>query len=75
MTRFRRLEQLKRLIPGAATVLTLSLAVTLRVERSCSDVPVRTPTEIPAVLYSYPEMLVSIVRQTGFDLASSLSPE
>jgi hypothetical protein len=62
MTRFRKLDQLKRLIPGAATVLTISLAVSLRVERSCSDVPTRTPTDIPAVLYSYPEMLVSILR-------------
>ena len=57
MTRFGKLEQLKRLLPGAATVLTISLAVTLRVERSCSDQAPQIPTHIPAVLYTYPEML------------------
>jgi hypothetical protein len=56
----RKLDQLKRLLPGAATVLTLSIAVTLRVERSCSEVPHGVPTQIPAALYSYPEILVSL---------------
>jgi hypothetical protein len=57
MKQFRKLDQLRRLIPGAATVLTLSLAVTLRVERSCSEAPLRPPPRIPAVMYPYPEIL------------------
>jgi len=57
MTRFRKLDQLKRLLPGAATILTLSLAVTLRVERSCSERPIPNPGSAPSVLYSYPEIL------------------
>jgi hypothetical protein len=60
MKQFRKLDQLRRLIPGAATVLTLSLAVTLRVERSCSEAPLRPPSKIPAVMYAYPEILASL---------------
>jgi hypothetical protein len=61
MKRFRNLDQLRRLVPGAATVLTLSLAVTLRVERSCSEIPPEvSPSRLPAVLYPYAEILASL---------------
>ena len=66
MTRFRKLEQLKRLVPGAATVLTLSLAVTLRVERSCSDGVPQKPAEVPAVFYTYPEFLAAAFKAPEF---------
>ena len=57
MTRFPNLGRLERLLPGAATVLTLSLAVTLRVESSCSDASRPAPQPSPSVLYQNPEIL------------------
>jgi hypothetical protein len=53
-TNFRRVQQL---LAGAATVVTLSLAVTLRVERSCSEESPPSPGTTPSMLYSYPEIL------------------
>jgi hypothetical protein len=53
-TNFRRAQQL---LAGAATVVTLSLAVTLRVERSCSEESPPSPGTTPSLLYSYPEIL------------------
>jgi hypothetical protein len=73
MTRFRKLEQLKRLVPGAATVLTLSLAVTLRVEHSCSDGAPQKPAQVPAVLYTYPEFLAAAFAAPEF--CRSCTPE
>ena len=55
-TNFRRMQQL---LAGAATVVTVSLAVTFRVERSCSEESRPSPSTTPSLLYSYPEMLVA----------------
>src|SRR5205814_2272521 len=57
MTRFPNLGRVERLLPGAATLLTLSLAVTLRVESSCSDASRPAPQPSPSVLYQNPEIL------------------
>ena len=48
-------QRVQRLLAGAATVVTLSLAVTVRVERSCS--PETAPRSIPAAHYPYPLIL------------------
>ena len=57
MTRFPNLGRVERLLPGAATLLTLSLAVTLRVESSCSDASRPAPQLSPSVRYQNPEIL------------------
>ena len=46
------------LLPYVATILSLSLAVTLRVEHSCSErpVPAGTPLTQPSI-YPYPILL------------------
>jgi hypothetical protein len=53
-TNFRRAQQL---LAGAATVVTFSLAVTLRIERPCAEEPPPNPRMAPSLLYSYPEIL------------------
>jgi hypothetical protein len=50
--RFTNFQRVQRLLAGAATVVTLSLAVTVKSERSCS--PGTVPRSIPAAYYPYP---------------------
>jgi hypothetical protein len=57
MTGFRKLEQLGRFLGGAATIVTLTLAVTLRVEHSCSGDAPPNLKQIPAVVYPYLELM------------------
>ena len=45
------------ILPYLATILSISLAVTLRVERACSDSSSPTRLETPPVLYPYPEVI------------------
>lgn len=54
--RLKNLRSVQRLLPGAATLLTLSLAITLRVERSCSDQPHVDTQPTLHLPYPYPEM-------------------
>lgn len=56
MMRLKNLRSVQRLLPGAATLLTLSLAITLRVERSCSDQPHVDTQPTLHLPYPYPEM-------------------
>lgn len=52
------------LLPYVATILSLSLAVTLRVEHSCSErpVPARTPMMQPSI---YPVLIARGERGEG----------
>jgi hypothetical protein len=51
-------QRVQKLLAGAATALTLSLAVTLRVERSCSATSAPAPAA-PAVVYPYSEVFTA----------------
>jgi hypothetical protein len=51
MTRLAKLFNARRLVQGAATVLTVTLALTVRVEHSCSDKPRSYVSPTPAILY------------------------
>lgn len=51
MTRFAKLFNARRVVQGAATVLTVTLALTVRVEHSCSDKGQPHVSPAPAVLY------------------------
>jgi hypothetical protein len=52
-----RIPKAHRFVPCAATVLTLTVAVTLRVEHSCSQ-DIRPPVQSsPAAFYLHPEIL------------------
>jgi hypothetical protein len=65
--RFNNFRHVQQLRAGAATVVTLSLAVTFRVERSCSEESPPRPNATPSVLYSYPEILfANSTAQTGW---------
>lgn len=57
MTGFRKLDQLVRVLGRAATVVTLTLAVTLRVEHSCSEDSQPNSKQIPDVFYPYYEFM------------------
>lgn len=48
------------LVPWAATILSMSLAVTLRVEHACSGVVSPAPTIAPSIEYPYPEFMTAI---------------
>ena len=48
------------LLPYVATILSISLAVTLRVEHACSDSSVPATLESPHTLYPYTEMISGI---------------
>ena len=51
-------RSIKKLVPYAATALTLSLAANLKIEHSCSQEP--PVHQYPAVLYTYLDLLVGI---------------
>ena len=53
MTRLAKLFDARRLVQGAATVLTVTLALTVRVEHSCSERPKPNVSAYPAVLYAF----------------------
>jgi len=45
------------ILPYAATILSISLAVTLRVEHACTDNPSPVKESTPPALYPYSEMI------------------
>jgi hypothetical protein len=45
------------ILPSVATILSISLAVTLRVEHACSDNSTRVRDSLPPTLYPYSEMI------------------
>jgi len=54
-------KQLVRgILPYAATILSLSLAVTLRIEHSCSDPTHPVRDSLPSALYPYSELISTI---------------
>ena len=53
MTRLAKLFNARRLVQGAATVLTVSLALTVRVEHACSEPSKSNVAAYPAVLFAY----------------------
>jgi len=59
MMRFMKTYRAHRLIPCAATVLTLTVAAQLKVEHSCSQEPYPPPQTSPSLIYPYPEILGS----------------
>lgn len=52
MTRLTKSFNASRLVKGAATVLTLTLALTVRVEHSCSEQATPNVAAYPAMLYA-----------------------
>jgi hypothetical protein len=56
MPQVPNVPRLKRLVPRVATVLTLSLAVTLRIERACSD-QANPVAHVTSVLYPFSELM------------------
>jgi hypothetical protein len=63
-----RTNQIARAIaPYVATILSISLAVTLRVEHACSDSRAGATNQTAPVMYPYPEMIGSTdQRQPGW---------
>jgi len=57
MMRFTKTHRAHRLVPCAASVLTLSLIATLKIEHSCSQEPRPQPQTSPSLIYPYPEIL------------------
>jgi hypothetical protein len=53
MTRLAKLFNARRLVQGAATVLTVTLALTVRVEHACSEPSKSNVAAYPAVLFAY----------------------
>jgi hypothetical protein len=53
MTRLAKLFNATRLVQGAATVLTVTLALTVRVEHACSEPSKSNVSAYPAVLFAY----------------------
>lgn len=49
----------RAMLPYATTILSLSLAVTLRIERSCSDGSTPASGSPPPVIYPYAEIVAS----------------
>ena len=79
MMRFTKTHRAHRLLPCAASVLTLSLIATLKIEHSCSQEPRPQPQTSPSVIYPYPEILStrdSLPPSTGQNkvLASGARP-
>ena len=56
MIRFTKTHTARGLLPCAATVLTLTLAASLKIERSCPQDSFPTQTA-PSVFYPYPELV------------------
>jgi hypothetical protein len=52
MTRLEKLFSARRIVQGAATVLTVTLALTVRVEHSCAELSKPKMSVYPAVLYA-----------------------
>jgi hypothetical protein len=53
------------IMPYVATILSVSLAVTLRVEHGCSDKPSPADNSSRPAYYPYPEM----IPQTGYEFS------
>lgn len=53
MTRLANLFNARRLVQGAATVLTVTLALAVRVEHSCSEESKPRVSAYPALLYAF----------------------
>ncbi|HYU52254.1 MAG TPA: hypothetical protein VEK37_04890 [Gemmatimonadaceae bacterium] len=69
MIRIPKSHRARGLVPCVATILSLSLAATLRIERSCSAEPFPPPAA-PAVLYPYPE-IVAFYRNDAISIAAA----
>jgi hypothetical protein len=57
MKRITNHQIARGLLPYIATILSASIAVTLRVERSCSGAPTLPEAAPPPVIYPYTEAL------------------
>jgi hypothetical protein len=53
MTRLANVFNARRIVQGAATVLTVTLALTVRVEHACSEPSKSNVSAYPAVLFAY----------------------
>ena len=51
---------MRGLVPWAATILSMSLAVTLRVEHACSGAVSPAPTITPSLQYPYAEFMTAM---------------
>jgi hypothetical protein len=47
----------RSILPYAATILSASLVVTLRVEHACTDSPSHDEPRVPRAVYPFPEMI------------------
>lgn len=65
MIRISKTHRARGLIPYAATILSLTLAATLKIERSCSAESFRVPAA-PEVMYPYPEMVAGPAEKSAF---------
>ena len=59
MRDFRKNKIARGILPYAATILSISLAVTLRVEHACTDNPSPVKGSTPPALYPFSEMIVT----------------
>ena len=62
----------RTLFPYAATLLSLSLAVTLRVERSCTEIPAPSLHSVPPAVYPFPEIVLSSKPDRGVNFVRML---
>jgi hypothetical protein len=53
MTRLAKVFNARRIVQGAATVLTVTLALAVRVEHACSEPSKPNVSAYPAVLFAY----------------------
>ena len=52
----------RQLLPYAATILSISLAITLRVEHSCTGAPATTHDSSPATPSVYAPLVASVTK-------------
>ena len=72
MMRFTKSHRAHRLLPCAASVLTLSLIATLKIEHSCSQEPRPQPQTSPSLIYPYPEILSTKEKNARIAVSNSI---
>lgn len=57
MRESKRTQIMRSILPGMATVLSITFAATLRVEHACTGAPAPVPAPVPALLYPYTDLV------------------
>ena len=62
------------ILPSVATILSISLAVTLRVEHACSDNSSPVRDSLPSTLYPFSEMIAKRVFEKAMVITAEAPP-